>query len=54
MIVKIIQYLGGKKTGGKSNKLQETLNKEIEELKIKQAAMKNTMAKMKKITRRNK
>ena len=41
------------KLEAKIDKLQETLNEEIEDLKIKQAEMQNTIAKIKKLTRRN-
>ena len=42
MIVKMIQDLGNK-LEAKIDKLQETLSKEIEDLKIKQAEMQNTV-----------
>ena len=53
MIVKMIQDLGNK-LEIKTDKLQETLNKEREELKSKQAKMQNTITKInKKFTRRD-
>ena len=42
MIVKMIQDLGNK-LEAKIDKLQETLSKEIEDLRIKQAEMQNTI-----------
>ena len=41
MIVKIIQNLGNRK-----EKIQETFNKDLEELKSKQTMMKNTINEM--------
>ena len=41
MIVKMIQNLGNR-----IDKMQETLNKDVEELKRKQAMMKNTINKI--------
>ena len=52
MILKMIQNLRNK-LEAKIDKLQETLNEEIEDLKIKQAEMQNTIAKIKKLTKRN-
>ena len=52
MIVKIIQDLGNK-LEAKIDKLQETLGKEREYLKIKQAEMQNTIIEIKKFTGRN-
>ena len=42
MIVKMIQYLGNRK-----EKIQETFNKELEELKSKQTVMNNTINEIK-------
>ena len=47
MIVKIIQDVGNK-LEVKADKLQETLSKEIQDLRIKQVEMQNTTAKIKK------
>ena len=52
IIVKMIQDLGNK-LETKIDNLQETMNKEIENLKVKQAEMQNTITAIKKITRRN-
>ena len=46
MILKMIQNLRNK-LEAKIDKLQETLNEEIEDLKIKQAEMQNTITKIK-------
>ena len=46
MIVKMIQDLGNK-LEVKTDKLQETLSKEIEDLRIKQAVMQNTITEVK-------
>ena len=46
MIVKMIKDLGNK-LDAKIAKLQETLNKEIEDLKIKQAEKQNTITEIK-------
>ena len=43
----MIQDLGKKKLEAKIDKLQETFNKEAEDLKIKQAEMKNTTTEIK-------
>ena len=51
MIVKLTQDLGNK-LEAKIDKLQEILSKEIEDLKIKQAKMQNTINEIKKFTRR--
>ena len=51
MIVKLTQDLGNK-LEAKIDKLQEKLSKEIEDLKIKQAKMQNTINEIKKFTRR--
>ena len=51
MIVKMIQDLGNK-LEAKTDKLQEILSKEIQDLKIKQAEMQNEIT-QKKFTRRN-
>ena len=45
MIVKMIQNLGNR-----IDKMQETFNKDVEELKRKQATMKNTINEIKKNT----
>ena len=50
MILKTIQDLGNK-LEAKTDKLKETLNKEIEDLKIKQAEVQNTITEIKKFTR---
>ena len=42
MIVKMIQDLGNE-LEAKTDKLQETLNKEIEDMKVKQAEIQNTI-----------
>ena len=42
MIVKMILYLGNN-LEAKTDKLQETLNKEIKDIEIKQAEMQNTI-----------
>ena len=47
MIVKMIQDLGNK-LEAKIDKLQETLKKEIEDLKIKNTEMQNTITEVKK------
>ena len=47
MIVKVIEDLGNKPEA-KIDKLQEILSKEIEDLKIKQIEMQNTITKIKK------
>ena len=52
MIMKMIQDLGNK-LEAKIDELQETSSKEIEDLRIKQAEMKNTITEMKKFTRRS-
>ena len=52
MIVKMIQELRNK-LEAKIDKLQETLNKEIEDLSIKQEKMQNTITEIKKFTRSN-
>ena len=46
MIVKMIQDLG-KRMEAKVEKMQETFNKDLEELKNKQAEMNNTINEMK-------
>ena len=46
MIVKMIQDLGNKLEAN-TDKVQETLSKEIEDLKIKQADMQNTITEIK-------
>ena len=46
MIVKMIQDLGNK-LEVKIDKLQETMSKEIEDLRIKQAEMQNTITEIK-------
>ena len=46
MIVKMIQDLGNK-LEAKIDKLQETLSKAIEDLRIKQAEMQNTITEIK-------
>ena len=48
MIVKMIQDLGDK-LEAKIDKLQETLSKQIQHLRIKQAEMPNTITEIKKI-----
>ena len=48
MVVSMIQDLGNKPEA-KIDKLQETLSKEIEDLRIKQAEMQNTITEIKKI-----
>ena len=53
MIVKMFQDIRKKKTGAKINKIQETFNKAIEDLEVKQADMKSTITN-KKFARRNK
>ena len=52
MIVKMIQDLGNK-LEAKINKLQETLSKEIQDLRIQQAEMENTTTEIKKFIRSN-
>ena len=47
MIVKIIQDVGNK-LEVKADKLQETLSKEIQDLRIKQVEMRKTLTEMKK------
>ena len=47
MVVNMIQDLGNK-LEAKTDKLQETLSKEIEDLRIKQAEMQNTVTEIKK------
>ena len=47
MIVKMIQDIGNK-LEAKTDKLQETLSKEIQDLRIKQAEMQNTVREIKK------
>ena len=47
MIVKMIRDLGSK-PGATIDKLQERLNKETEDLRIKQAEMQNTITEIKK------
>ena len=46
MIVKMIQDLGNK-LEAKIDKLQETFSKEIQDLRIKQTAMQNTVTEIK-------
>ena len=46
MIVKMIQHLG-KRMEAKIEKMQETFNKDLEELKNKQAEMNDTITEMK-------
>ena len=48
MIVKMIQNLGNR-----IEKIQETFNKDLEELKSKQTMMNNTINEIKKFSRRN-
>ena len=48
MIVKMIQNLGNQ-----MEKIQETFNKDVEELKSKQKMMNNTINEIKKFSRRN-
>ena len=48
----MIQDLGNK-LEAKIDELQETSSKEIEDLRIKQAEMQNTITEMKKFTRRS-
>ena len=48
MIVKMIQNLGNR-----MEKIQETFNKDLEELKSKQKMMNNTINEIKKFSRRN-
>ena len=48
----MIQHLGNK-LEAKINKLQETLSKEIQDLRIKQAEMQNTTTEIKKFVRSN-
>ena len=52
MMVRMIQDLGNKLVE-KIDKLQETLNKEVEDIKIKQVGMKNTIQEIKKSSRMN-
>ena len=52
MIAKTIQDLRNR-LEAKIDKLQETLSKEIEGLRIKQAEMQNTITEIKKFTRSN-
>ena len=52
MTVEMIQDLGNK-LERKIDKLQETLSKVIEDLRIKQAEMQNTITEIKKFTRSN-
>ena len=47
MIVKMIQNLGNR-----MEKIQETINKDLEELRSKQTMMSNTINEMKKFSRR--
>ena len=51
MLVKIFQDCG-KKIEAKINELEEMFNKRIEDLKIQHAEMINTIAEIKKFTRR--
>ena len=46
MIVKIIQDIGNK-LEAKTDKLQETLSKEIQDIKLKQEEMQNTITEIK-------
>ena len=48
MIVKVIQNLRNR-----MEKIQETFNKDLEELKTKQTVMNNTITEIKKYSRRN-
>ena len=52
MIVKMIKDLG-KKLEARNDKLEEKLNKEVEDLKIKHVEIQNSITKIKKSTRRN-
>ena len=52
MTVKIIQDLGNKMEA-KIDKAQETLSKEIQDLKLKQAEMQNTITEIKNFIRIN-
>ena len=48
LMLKMMQYIGNK-LEAKMDNLQETLSKEIQDLKLKQAEMQNTITKIKKI-----
>ena len=53
MMLKMMQNIGNK-VEVKMDNLQETLRKEIQDLKLKQAEMQNTITEIKKFTRSSK